>query len=54
MNSLQKITAKELAQKMGISIKTAEKYLKDVKEQYDIKVVCLGHVNTYFKVNAKT
>ncbi|MDN3673433.1 HTH domain-containing protein [Flavobacterium branchiarum] len=53
MEQLQKITAKDLAQKMGVSIKTAEKYMKDVKQEYEVKVVLLNHINTYFKVNAK-
>ncbi|MDQ8014464.1 MAG: hypothetical protein REI96_18595 [Flavobacterium nitrogenifigens] len=54
MNTLKVITAKELALSMGVSIWTAEKYLKDIKQEYDIKIVCLSHVNRYFKVNANS
>ncbi|MFH6964535.1 hypothetical protein ACHRVK_19325 [Flavobacterium plurextorum] len=52
MEKLRVITAKDLANTMGISIKTAQKYLQDVKKEYEIKLVLGDHVNRYFKVNA--
>lgn len=54
METLKVITAKELAQSMGVHICTAEKYLRDIKQQYSIKIVLLSHINQYFKINAKT
>lgn len=53
METLKVITAKQLAKLMGVSISTAERYLKDVKQEYEIKIVCLGHINQYFKIGAK-
>lgn len=53
MDKLKVITAKELASSMGVSLSTAERYLKDIKQEYDIKTVLGDHVNTYFKINAK-
>lgn len=53
MENLQLITAKELASSMGVHINTAKSFIKDIKNEYEIKVVLLHHVNMYFKVNAK-
>lgn len=53
MEQLQVITAKELASKMGVHLNTAKVYLKDIKQEYDIKVVLNCHVLSYFKVSAK-
>lgn len=53
MEHLQVITAKELALSMGVNLSTAKRYLKDVKQEYEIKRVLLCHINTYFKVSAK-
>ncbi|SHL40148.1 hypothetical protein [Flavobacterium chilense] len=53
MEQLQVIKAKELALKMGVHLNTAKVYIKDIKQEYDIKVVLKCHVLTYFKVNAK-
>lgn len=53
MEHLQVITAKELASLMGVHLNTAKVYIKDIKQEYDIKVVLCCHVLTYFKVNAK-
>lgn len=54
MESLKIITAKELAQSMGVHLTTAERYLKDIKQEYDIKIVCLSHIKRYFKISAKS
>ncbi|WP_295094080.1 hypothetical protein [uncultured Flavobacterium sp.] len=54
METLKVITAKQLAKLMGVSISTAERYLKDVKQEYEIKIVCLSHINQYFKISAKS
>lgn len=53
MERLKVITAKILASAMGVSLITAERYLKDIKQEYEIKVVCLDHINQYFKISAK-
>ncbi|SHL70579.1 hypothetical protein [Flavobacterium saccharophilum] len=53
MEKLKVISAKQLAVSMGVSISTAERYLKDVKQEYQIKIVCLDHINQYFKISAK-
>ncbi|WP_300976892.1 HTH domain-containing protein [Flavobacterium sp.] len=54
MNSqYQKITCKDLSTKMGVSIKTAERYLKDIKEEFKIKIVLEYHIQLYFKTDAK-
>jgi ribosomal protein S25 len=53
METLKVITAKELAKSMGIHFNTAQKYLSDIKQEFDIKIVCLDHINRYFKISAK-
>lgn len=53
METLKVITAKELATSMGVSVCTAARYLKDIKQEYEIKIVCLSHINQYFKISAK-
>ena len=53
METLKVITAKELASSMGISIATANRYLKDIKEQYHCKKVLGEHINKYFNIDAK-
>nr|WP_294781363.1 hypothetical protein [uncultured Flavobacterium sp.] len=53
MEQLQVVTAKELSNLMGVHINTAKVYIKDIKQEYDIKVVLKFHVLSYFKVSAK-
>lgn len=53
-SSYQKITVKQLVNNMGISLRTAERYYKDIKNHYNIKVVLLCHVQSYFKTDAET
>ncbi|MEO6177285.1 MAG: hypothetical protein ABIP27_19175 [Flavobacterium circumlabens] len=53
MDTLQIVTAKELAFSMGISLATANRYLKDIKQEYQCRKVLGEHVNKYFKINAK-
>ncbi|MBF4491045.1 HTH domain-containing protein [Flavobacterium sp. MR2016-29] len=53
METLKVITAKELASSMGVSISTAKRYLKDIKEELACKIVLGEHVNKYFKIDAK-
>ncbi len=53
MENLKVITAKQLASLMGVSNSTAERYLKDIKQEYEIKIVCLNHIHQYFKISAK-
>ena len=54
MNQLQVITAKVLASSMGISVSSANRYLKDIKEEYDCKKVLGHHIKKYFKIDAKS
>lgn len=49
----QKVTIKELAQNMDISIPTAQRYLSDIKKHYSIKIVLMAHIQSYFKTDAK-
>lgn len=51
---MQKITSKELAQNMAVSIRTAERYIADIKKHYNIKIVLKDHIHSYFKMDAKT
>ncbi len=46
------LTAKDLANKLGVSIRTAEKYIKDMKEYYNppSKKITLSHFNDYFAI----
>lgn len=53
MEQLQVVTAKQLASSMGVHLNTAKVYIKDIKQEYDIRVVCICHVLKYFKVSAK-
>ncbi|MFH6942415.1 hypothetical protein [Flavobacterium sp. FlaQc-50] len=53
MEQLKVITAKELANSMGVHVNTAKSFIKDIKQEYAITTVLLCHVNSYFKVNAK-
>lgn len=51
MENLQVITAKQLSSSMCVDVSTAKRYLKDVKQEYDIKIVLLYHIQQYFKVD---
>ena len=53
MNPLQVITAKQLSLSMGVSLATANRYLKDIKEECRCKKVLGQHVNKYFNIDAK-
>nr|WP_294931302.1 hypothetical protein [uncultured Flavobacterium sp.] len=53
METLKVITAKELASSMGVHLNTAKKYISDIKKEYVIQIVCLDHINRYFKISAK-
>ncbi|MEO8534823.1 MAG: hypothetical protein ABI441_13785 [Flavobacterium sp.] len=53
MEILKVITAKQLANTMGVHLNTAQTYIKDIKHEYGISVVLMCHVLSYFKVNAK-
>lgn len=53
MENLQVITAKQLSSSMGVDVSTAKRYLQDVKQEYDIKIVLLYHIQQYFKVDLK-
>lgn len=51
---MQKITSKELAQNMAVSVRTAERYMADIKKHYNIKTVLKSHIESYFKIDTKT
>lgn len=46
----KKFTNKDLSTYLGVSIQTAKKYLKDIKIEYDIKLVTEHHIKKYYKV----
>ena len=53
METLKVVTAKELANIMGVSETSAKRYLKDIKDEYQCKRVLGQHVNKYFKIDTK-
>ncbi|WP_406843562.1 hypothetical protein [Flavobacterium soyae] len=53
METLKVVTAKELANLMGVSETSAKRYLKDIKSEYQCKRVLGEHVNKYFKIDTK-
>ncbi|WP_157776678.1 hypothetical protein [Flavobacterium crassostreae] len=46
----QKLTAKDVAELLAVSLATAEKYFKDIKQQYEINIVLFFHFKKYFKI----
>ncbi len=50
MEQLKKITVKELSVKMAISHQSATILLRDIKEEYEIKIVTISHVIHYLKI----
>jgi predicted DNA-binding transcriptional regulator YafY len=52
-SSYQKITVKQLANNLDVSIRTAERYYKDIKQHFNIKIVLEPHVQSYFKIDAQ-
>ncbi|WP_157848780.1 hypothetical protein [Flavobacterium sp. Root901] len=53
METLKVVTAKQLADCLGVSMTSANRYLKDIKQEYQIKRVLGEHVNKYFKIDTK-
>lgn len=53
MESLKVITAKELANTMGVHVNTAKSFIKDIKQEYEIPIVLLCHIHRYFKIDTK-
>lgn len=49
---MTKITAKQLANDMDVSVRTAERYLKDIKQHFNIKIVLKPHMEKYFKIDS--
>lgn len=47
---LEKITIKELAVKMNISTTSAQRVLRDIKDEKEIKIVTWSHVQDYLKI----
>ena len=47
---MQKITIKELAQKMNISTCSAQRLMSDVKKDLNIKIVTIDHIRQYLKI----
>jgi len=53
MDKLKVVTAKEVANLMGVSEITAKRYLKDIRDEYQCKRVLGEHFNKYFKIDTK-
>ena len=47
---LQKLKAKDVQKEMNVCLTTAKKYLKDIKTEFNIKIVTKHHLQTYLKV----
>lgn len=47
MSELQKLTAKDCAMLLGISLTTAKRYISDIKKEYSIRIVTKKHLNLY-------
>jgi hypothetical protein len=50
MESIKKITVKELAIKMAVCPSSATLLLQDIKKEYGIKIVTMSHVIHYLKI----
>mgnify|MGYP002795044738 FL=1 len=48
--SCEKMTAKELAVKLNISIRSAQRLLRDIKVEQNLKIVSWCHVAEYLKI----
>ncbi|UUF13241.1 MULTISPECIES: hypothetical protein [Flavobacterium] len=53
METLKFVTAKQLSIALGVSETSAKRYLKDIKQEYQIKHVLGEHVKKYFKIGTK-
>jgi len=51
---MRTITAKNLSVLLGISLSCANRYMLDIKKEYDAKRVCLGHLMDYFNLPYET
>lgn len=50
MNGTNKLTAKQVSELLNVSVSTAYRYMKDIKEEYNLKVVTFSHYQKYFKI----
>jgi len=51
---LLRVTAKDVSGLLGVSLACANRYLSDIKAEYKIKRVFLGHLINYFKLSYET
>lgn len=49
-NEFKKMTFKDIQNSLEVSECTAKKILKDIKNEYDIKIVTYRHLKMYLKV----
>ena len=47
---LKKFTIKDIALQIGVSEQTAKKYAKDIKEHFEINIICRYHVYQFLKI----
>jgi len=45
-----RITKKDITRMLGVSLFCANRYMSDIKKEYNIKRVCLGHLINYFNL----
>jgi len=45
-----KITYKDIENYMNVSERTAKRYFSDIKEEYNLRAVCLQHFLNYFNL----
>ena len=46
----QRLTYEDIQDLLIVAPRTARGYIKDIREEYDIKVVCYFHFLKYFKL----
>jgi len=47
---LRKMTVKDCAEQLKVSERTARKYLSDIKEHFDTKIVTMEHLKRYLSL----
>lgn len=50
MTKLQKLTAKDCANLLNVSEATAKRYLSDMKQHFNTKIVTIKHLKKYLNV----
>jgi|GEM_PF-1654348 len=49
-----RVTAKDVSRMLGVSLASANRYIADIKAEYKIKRVFLGHLINYLKLSYET